>query len=179
MMKRRSNHAGGRRALVTLAVAAVSVGVASPAWAQRYRVLVSDEGSTRVSVVEFRPCVPAETSDCGAWLDRTYDAALDSVGARPVHRTTAVVSTRFAVSIAIDGRKVVVTPTGKGKRVVVSGTHGAPLALELSGDGAYVFGIFEGAPGQTPEIEMIDLNTNSVWAVFRLKARPAAVAMAP
>jgi len=167
--------------MLTLAVAAASAWMASPAGAQRYRVLVSDEGSTRVSVVEFRPCVPAETSDCGSWLDQVYDAALDSANARPTRRAGSVVSSRFGVSVAIQGAKVMVTPTGpgKGKAIAVSGTHGAPLALELSGDGAYVFGIFEGAAGQPPELEMIDLNTSSVWAVFRLKARPAAIAMAP
>lgn len=164
-----------------LAVAGALGVVAEPARAQRYRVLVSDEGSTRVSVVEFRPCVPAETSDCGSWLDHVYDAAGDSSTARPTHRASTVVSTRFAASIAIAGARVVVTPTlnAKGKPVVVSGTHGVPLALELSGDGAYVFGIFEGAAGQPPELEMIDLNTSSVWGIFRLKARPAAIAMAP
>src|SRR5262249_52060970 len=101
MMKRRSNDAGRRRATLTLAAAAASVLIASPAWAQRYRVLVADEGSTRVSVVEFRPCVPAETSDCGAWLDRSYDGTLDSSIVRPTRRDSSVVSTRFAVSVAI------------------------------------------------------------------------------
>ncbi len=153
----------------------------SPVEAQRYRVLVSDQGSTRVSVVEFRPCVPAETSDCGAWLDHAYDVALDSSLQRPARRLGHVESFRFGASIAIQGSWVVVTPTPprKGKAVTVSGTHGTPLALELSGDGAYAFGIFTGTPGRSPELEMIDLNTNSVWAVFPLTAQPAAIAMVP
>lgn len=167
--------------MLALAVAGASVWVASPAWAQRYRVLVSDEGSARVSVVDFRPCVPAETSDCGAWLDRVYDAALDSTAAHPTRRLNRVVSERAGVSLAIQGSSVVVTPVPptNAKSVVVSGTHGTPLALELAGDGAYAFAIVEGTANRSPELEMIDLNTNSVWAVFRLKARPSAIAMSP
>lgn len=152
---------------------------ASPAVAQRYRVLVADEGSTRVSVVEFRPCVPAETSDCGAWLIETSDAMSDS--ARPSReRVPRVVSRRARATIAIQGNSVVVTPTTPGERAAtVSGTHGMPLSLAVSGDGAYVFGIFAGAAGQPSELEMIDLNTCTVWAIFPLPVRPAAVAMAP
>lgn len=167
--------------MVALGIAGASLSIASSAGAQRYRVLVSDEGSSRVSVVEFRPCVPAETSDCGAWLDRVFDTAVDSAVEHPTRRLSHVVSSRVGVSVAIQGSKVIVTPVppGKGKAVTVSGTHGAPLALDLSGDGAYAFGIFEGTAGRSPELEMIDLNTNSVWAVFPLKVRPAAIAMAP
>jgi hypothetical protein len=152
---------------------------ASPAAAQRYRVLVADEGSTHVSVVEFRPCVPAETSDCGAWLVEGAVAVSDS--SRPSReRLPRVVSRRARATIAISGSSVVVTPTTPGERpATVSGTHGTPLSLAVSGDGAYVFGIFAGAAGQPPELEMIDLNTCSVWAIFPLTARPAAVAMAP
>jgi hypothetical protein len=166
---------------LVLAVAGASMWLASPARAQRYRVLVSEEGSTRVSVVDFRPCVPAETSDCGAWLDRVYDAALDSTAMRPTRRLTQIVSERAGVSVAIRGGTVVVTSVSpaNAKPVIVSGTHGTPLALELAGDGAYAFAIVEGAANRSPELEMIDLNTNSVWAVFPLKARPAAIAMAP
>jgi hypothetical protein len=146
--------------------------------AQRYRVLVGEAGSARVSLIEFRPCVPAETSDCGAWLVQAFDTSVDSA-MRPGPGARQVVSRR-AGSIAIDGESIVITPTTRGQRPAkVSGTHGHPIALAMARDSAYVFGIFENAGGQPPELEMIDLNTGSVWAVFPLKARPAGISIAP
>jgi hypothetical protein len=61
----------------------------------------------------------------------------------------------------------------------VTGTHGRPIALALAPDAAYVFGIFAGTARQTSELAMIDLNTNTVWAVFPLAVRPAGIAVAP
>lgn len=169
-----------RRALSAFSVIVSLLVLSSPAEAQRYRVLVSDEGSTRVSVVEFRPCVPAETSDCGAWLSQVYEAATDSTPRPPANRVQRVVSRRASAAIAIEGKSVVVTPTtSREHAVTVTGTHGTPLSLAVAGDGAYVFGIFDGTDGRTPELAMIDLNTCSVWAIFPLKARPSAVAIAP
>src|SRR5262249_39075668 len=91
-----------------VAAATVLVLAAPVASAQRYRVLVGEAGSPRVSLIEFRPCVPAETSDCGAWLVQAFDATVDSA-MRPGQGARQVVSRR-AGSIAIDGESVVVTP---------------------------------------------------------------------
>jgi hypothetical protein len=160
------------------ALCALRVALAPAASAQRYRVVVGEEGSTRVSLVEFRPCVPAETSDCGAWLVRTFDGPADStlrpgVGAQQI-------DSRRGSRIAIEGSAVVVTPLSSGRQPVrVTGTHGRPIALALAPDGAYAFGIFAGVAGQSSELAMIDLNTCTVWAIFPLARRPAGIAMAP
>lgn len=159
-------------------VALLCASLAPTAFAQRYRVLVGEEGSTRVSLVEFRPCVPAETSDCGAWLVRTFDGTTESTF-RPGAGAQHVDSPR-AGRIDIEGNSVVVTPlSGRAQSVKVTGTHGRPIALALASDAAYAFGIFAGAAGQSSELAMIDLNTCTVWAIFPLAARPAGIAMAP
>jgi hypothetical protein len=159
--------------IVTVAALAMS----SRAHAQRYRVLVGDAGSSRVSLVEFRPCVPAETSDCGAWLVNTVDAAIDSA-MRPAHGAQRIALRDAA--IAIDGMSVVITPMARGERPAkIAGTHGRPVSLAISGDRAYVFGIFERTGDHPPELLMIDLNTRTVWAVFPLTTAPANISMAP
>src|SRR5262249_35459867 len=144
--------------------------------AQRYRVIVGEAGSARVSLIEFRPCVPAETSDCGAWLVQAFDASVDSA-MRPSQGARQVLSRR-AGSIAIAGESVIIRTSGQ-RPTKVTGTHGHPIALAMARDSAYVFGIFEGTGGQPPELEMIDLNTSSVWAVFPLKVRPVGISIVP
>jgi hypothetical protein len=151
--------------------------IASAAGAQRYRVLVGEAGSSRVSLVEFRPCVPAETSDCGAWLLRSFASPSDA-GMRPAGGDQRVVSSR-AGTVAIKGEIVVASSSAAADTTRVSGTHGHPIALVMAEDGAYAFGIFDGAGDASPELAMIDLNTRSVWAVFPLRARPAGIAIAP
>ena len=85
-------------------------------------------------------------------------------------------SDHAGAAIAIEGTSVVVTPSsGKGRPATVSGTHGTPLSLAVTGDGAYVFGIFD---GPSPELAMIDLNTCTVWAIFPLTAHPATLSIA-
>lgn len=166
-------------AVALCALCALCVALAPAASAQRYRVVVGEEGSTRVSLVEFRPCVPAETSDCGAWLVRTFDGPADST-LRPGVGALQIDSRRGS-RIVIEGSAVVVTTlsSGAGQPVRVTGTHGRPIALALAPDEAYAFGIFAGAAGQSSELAMIDLNTCTVWAIFPLAGRPAGIAMAP
>src|SRR5215475_269204 len=172
----------GPNGVIVASLCALCMALAPAASAQRYRVVVGEEGSTRVSLVEFRPCVPAETSDCGAWLVRTFDGSADSalrpgVGAQQIDLRRG---SRIA-RISIDGSAVVVTPlsSGGGQPVRVSGTHGRPIALVLAPDDAYAFGIFARTAGQSSELAMIDLNTCTVWAIFPLAGRPAGIAMAP
>jgi hypothetical protein len=168
----------GRLGFDRCIVAVLCIALARRVGAQRYRVLVGEEGSPRVSLVEFRPCVPAETSDCGAWLVRSLDAPADST-LKP-GRGAQRVAARGVGQIAIQGSAVVVTPDeGGGRPVRVTGTHGRPLALALSPDAAYVFGIFDGGTREKSELVMIDLNTDTVWAVFPLAARPNGISMAP
>src|SRR5215475_11110573 len=118
----------GPNGVIVASLCALCMALAPAASAQRYRVVVGEEGSTRVSLVEFRPCVPAETSDCGAWLVRTFDGTADStlrpgVGAQQI-------DLRRGGRIAIEGSAVVVTPLSSGGRPVrVTGTHGRPIAL--------------------------------------------------
>jgi hypothetical protein len=164
-----------RRVLVFVATLFACVG--SVAGAQRYRVVVGEAGSSRVSLVEFRPCVPAETSDCGAWLVERFDASADTTR-RPGRGAQRVVSRRGA-AITIEGESVIVSPPNGARSIRVSGTHGHPIALALAADEAYAFGIFDGAGNTLPELAMIDLNTQSVWAVFPLERRPAGISMAP
>ena len=158
-----------RHVLVLLLAAAPAAG------AQRYRVLVGEAGSSRVSLVEFRPCVPAETSDCGAFLVQSFDTPDTTM--RPGAGANRVVSRRGG-TIVIDGESVIVSPLGGAAKTVVSGTHGHPIALTIAADGAYAFGLF-GGEGAAFELAMIDLNTCSIWAVFPLRARPAGISMAP
>src|SRR6476660_10140707 len=71
---------------LAIAAAVVLATAAGRADAQRYRVLAASESGQR-SVIEFRPCIPAEGSGCGAWIDReaVADTAIrlaPSTGAR-------------------------------------------------------------------------------------------------
>lgn len=150
--------------------------LSTAARAQRFRVVVGIAGTTKVSVVEFRPCVPAETSDCGVWLDRVVDAALDSTYG-PIATRRSVVS--GAATVSIVDRAVAVTPSEGAKAITVKGIHGRPTALTAGGDGASVFVVSEpSAAGESPEVCLIDLRFNEVVARLKLEAPAAGIGMA-
>jgi hypothetical protein len=150
--------------------------VSTVASAQRFRVVVGVAGTTKVSVVEFRPCVPAETSDCGVWLDRVVDAAVDS-SYGPIAMRRSVES--GTATVAIVGQAVAVTLSEGGKAVTVKGIHGRPTALMPGGDGASVFVVSApSAAGESPEVCLIDLRFNEVVARLKLEAPAGGIGMA-
>jgi hypothetical protein len=150
--------------------------LSSVASAQRFRVVVGVAGTTKASVVEFRPCVPAETSDCGVWLDRVVDVAADSsYGVVAVHRSV----TSGSATISIVDQSVAITPSKGARAVMVKGLHGRPTALVAGGDGASVFVVSDSSvAGELPEVCLIDLRFNEVIARLKLDAPAAGIAMA-
>ena len=164
---------------VILAVMMLALSAASARGQGRYRVLVGLVGD-RAAVVEFRPCIPAEGSDCGARVDRVIDLAKDS----SVHAPTKNDRVRAEDSdVAIVGGTVVVVPLANdGRRAhrMRKDANFTARALALSGDAQYVFVTFESGTAAVPsEIRMIDLSTGTSIAHAVLPATPGGVSMFP
>ena len=145
----------------------------------RYRVLVGLAGD-RAAVVEFRPCIPAEGSDCGARVDRVIDLVKDST----VHAPRKIDRVRSDDrDVAIVGGTVVVVPWGNDDKRAHRMRRDANFtarALALSGDAQYVFVTFESGTAAVPsEIRMIDLSTGTSIAHAVLPATPGGVSMFP
>jgi hypothetical protein len=145
----------------------------------RYRVLVGLAGN-RAAVVEFRPCIPAEGSDCGARVDRVIDLVKDSSVRAPAKNDRVRADDR---EVAIVGGTLVVVPSGNdGKRAhrLRRDANFTAGALALSGDAKYVFVTFESGTAAVPsEIRMIDLSTGTSIAHAVLPATPGGVSMFP
>jgi hypothetical protein len=130
----------------------------------RYRVAISTPGSSRVIVAEFRPCVPAEGSDCGGWIDKEADSAS---AIAPV--VTNAVSPDARDSVSIRNGVVVLTrltsPRRQDTRRLRS-AFGAPVAVAISSDSRYAFVAYRAPSGDRALISMIDLSTRR--SVFSL-----------
>lgn len=165
--------------LAALSLLTLVAGARSALAQGRYRVLVGLAGE-RAAVVEFRPCVPAEGSDCGARIDRVIDLTRDSSVHAPRLDTRVRLENGEA---AIVGGTVVVMPVGNdGKRArrLRRDTNFTARALALSGDAQYVFVTFESGTAAVPsEIRMIDLSTGTSIAHAVLPAAPGGVSMIP
>jgi len=166
-----------RRVVTAFVALALSAGNARAQG--RYRVLVGLAGD-RAVVVEFRPCIPAEGSDCGARVDRVIDLAKDSSVHAPAKNDQVRAEDR---TVAIVGGTVVVIPLGndgkRGHRMRRDANFTA-RALALSGDAQYVFVTFESGTAAVPsEIRMIDLSTGTSIAHAALPAAPGGVSMFP
>ena len=136
-----------RRSVIAAVMLVLCAGAASAQG--RYRVLVGLAGD-RAAVVEFRPCIPAEGSDCGARVDRVIDLAKDSTVRAPAKNDRARVEDR---EVAIVGGTVVVVPSGNdGKRAhrMHRDANFTAGALALSGDAQYVFVTFESGTAAVP-----------------------------
>src|SRR5689334_23078770 len=123
--------------VVALSLAAT----AGRADAQRYRVLVASESGQR-SVIEFRPCIPAEGSGCGAWIDR--EATPDTTA-----RLAPVTSAAFGpgVSVWLD-RGALRIRSGNGRSKTIQDRRGAATSLALAPMRDYAFVILR--PSDAP-----------------------------
>jgi hypothetical protein len=126
------------------------------AQAQRYRVLVGSENGQR-TVVEFRPCIPAEGSGCGAWID--HEAAPDTA-ARLATTTNATFGP--GDSLWIEHGAIRIRTTGRLKTLVDN--RGAAQALALAPLRDYAFVILRSSSAPASTIVMVDLSTRSVIA---------------
>lgn len=153
----------------SIAVVVAFALTAGRAEAQRYRVLVATENGRR-SVVEFRPCIPAEGSGCGAWID--HEATPD----------TSVVlasstSARFgpADSVWIEHGAIRIR-ANRGSQTIQD-RRGAATALALVPTRDYAFVILRAADTPTSTVVMVDLSTRSVIANCPMPGRAYAIAI--
>ena len=168
-----------------LAVVACAA-LATPSHAQRYRVLVGVAGTTKMSLIEFSPCIPAETSACGAWITRVIDTASDS-SFGPLPSVAVEQSARNqATSVSVlDGRLNLKTASKNfDARHKVDGVIADPrrtaTAVVVTGDSRFAFAVFEAKEaGDQAIVRMIDFGTKSVIASIGLSDRPAGISMAP
>ena len=135
-----------------------------------------------MSLIEFSPCIPAETSACGGWVDRVIDTSADtSYGPLPKAVTEQRSASREAV-IAIQNDGLLVrslTKNGGAPRLVVDKQRKA-TAVAVSVDSRYAFVVLEAkTPGDQAMIRMIHLASKSVIASLGLAERPAGISMAP
>jgi hypothetical protein len=151
--------------------------------AQRYRVLVGIAGTRQMSLIEFSPCIPAETSACGAWVNRVIDTASDSsFGALPSVSIAQKSPDRVATIAIQDGylsvSTVVVGRGGLGR--LIADPRRTATAVTISGDSRYGFAVLEAKnPDDQAKIEMIDFASRRVIASIALTQRPSGIAMAP
>jgi hypothetical protein len=158
--------------------------LALPAQGQRYRVLVGVAGTTKMSLIEFSPCIPAETSACGAWINRVIDTASDSTfGPLPTVATAQSARNKTASVSVQDGRLSVQTTArtpGVQRTGVIADARRIATAVVVTGDSRYAFAVFEAkTPGEQGMVRMIDFGTKMVIASIGLADRPAGISMAP
>jgi hypothetical protein len=139
------------------------------AQAQRYRVLVGSESGQR-NVLEFRPCIPAEGSGCGAWIDR--EATPDTTA-----RLASATSATFGPgdSVWIEHGAIRIQSTGQRKTLVDN--RGAAHALALAPLRDYAFVILRAPSASASTIVMVDLSTRSVIASCPLPSLASTIAV--
>jgi hypothetical protein len=145
--------------------------------AQRYRVVVGSTGTPNTSIVEFRPCIPVEGSDCGAWIDRGTEMRTTGGVALPATQRDTTADGRYAISIR-DGTVVVALRTGKnrGQSGIVTGLHGKAAALAVSADSQFAFVLTSRSDDDPGEVCMIYLDWRSVFARQTLPTASAGLA---
>lgn len=136
-----------------------------------------------MSLIEFSPCIPAETSSCGAWVNRVIDTANDtSFGPLPSVSTEEKSSDRVATILVQDGHLNVSTfVAGRGGlgRLIADPRRTA-TAVTISGDSRYGFAVLEAkSPGGQAMVEMIDFASRRVIASIAIAQRPLGISMAP
>ncbi len=146
------------------------VASAGRAEAQRYRVLVASENGER-NVIEFRPCIPAEGSGCGAWIDR-----------ETVPDTTARLTTSTGASFGpgdsvwIDRGTIRIRSAG-GRSRTIDDRRGMATTLALAPMRDYAFVVLRPADAATSTVVMVDLSTRSVIANCPMPSRAYALAV--
>jgi len=155
---------------------------ATVAQAQRYRVLVGIAGTRQMSLIEFSPCIPAETSACGGWVTSVIDASTDtSYGTLPSAMHEQVSPSHENVITIQNGGVLVRSLAERGgtSRLVVDKLRSA-TAVVISGDSRYAFAVLEAkTPGDQSMIRMIHLASKSIIASLGLAERPAGISMVP
>ena len=153
------------RLVTVLVVSLVSLVLPVPLHAQgRYRLAIGTPGSSRITIAEFRPCVPAEGSDCGGWIDPLADSA--SVPP-PIVTNAASADSRDSVSIRRGA--VVLTRFSSPRHEDVKrlrSAFGVPAAVAVSRDSRYAFVAYRAPSRDRALISMIDLSTRK--SVFSL-----------
>ena len=173
------------RLLRVAAVAALVIGARNAAAQGRYRVLVGTTDLKQSLLIEFSPCIPAETSACGAFVTRIIDTSIDtSYGSKP---PVAVAQTApdSSGAIAVQNGMLNVTTFVRHPRVAAVGRLIADpkrtaTAVAISADSRYAFAVLEAKnSGEQSQVRMIDLSTRSGIASIGISVRPVGIALAP
>jgi len=155
---------------LAFAAAVVLATAAGRADAQRYRVLAASESGQR-SVIEFRPCIPAEGSGCGAWIDR--EAVPDTMT-----RLTPATGALFGPgdSVWIDHGAIRIRDA-KRRTKIIQDRRGAATTLTLAPMRDYAFVVLQSPDMQSSTVVMVDLSTRSVIASCPMPGRVSAIAV--
>ncbi|HSQ30850.1 MAG TPA: hypothetical protein VLN49_13420 [Gemmatimonadaceae bacterium] len=164
-------------ALLTTAIGLI---VPCTAVAQRIQVAAGDTVGKTVSVIEFRLCIPAETSDCGAWVDRVVDMTGDDAAAMPpAIRALHAPNGRDSLWIEDGAVRIRANAPARARTFVVRDVQGIAVALAASGDQRYAFALVEPPAGRVggSTIVMIDLERHGVVDSFGSRTRFTGIAM--
>ena len=169
-----------------VAAFAALIVIAGNAGAQgRYRVLVGVADSKQMALIEFSPCIPAETSACGAFVMRTIDTEIDSTyGSKPPIVTEQMAPDSGGAIAVQEGILNVTTFTKRGGVAGLGRLMADPrrtaTAVAISADSRYAFAVLEAKdPTDLSQVRMIDLSTRSGIASIGLQMRPVGIALAP
>jgi hypothetical protein len=150
----------------------------------RYRVLVGS-ADARMMLIEFSPCIPAETSACGAFVTRVIDTSTDTTyGTKPAI-VTEQVAPDSGGAVAVQGGKLRIQTLVRNGRVLaaaktITDPKRTATAVAISPDSRYAFAVFEANdPDEKSLVRMIDLDTRSPIASALFLMRPAGIAIAP
>jgi hypothetical protein len=132
--------------------------------------MVATEAGER-SVIEFRPCIPAEGSGCGAWIDRE---ALPDTSARLEPITGA--SFGPGDSVWIDRGAIRIRSARSGSRTIVD-RRGAATTLALAPMRDYAFVVLRLPDAANSTVVMVDLSTRSVIANCPMLGRAYALSV--
>jgi len=155
---------------LAIAAAVVLATAAGRADAQRYRVLAASESGQR-SVIEFRPCIPAEGSGCGAWIDRE---AVPDTGTRLTPATGALFGPGDSVWIDHGAIRI---RDAKRRMKIIQDRRGAATTLTLAPMRDYAFVVLQSPDTQASTVVMVDLSTRSVVASCPVAGRVSAIAV--
>jgi hypothetical protein len=157
---------------LVLGVVVTLAASAGHANAQRYRVLVATETGQR-SVIEFRPCIPAEGSGCGAWIDRE---AVADTSARLVPSTSAVFGP--GDSVWIDHGATKIRHADRSAKSIQD-RRGAATTLALAPTRDYAFVVLQSPDtvAHSSTVVMVDLSTRSVIASCPMPGWATAIAV--
>ena len=149
---------------------------AARADAQRYRIAIGVPGG-QTAIAEFRPCIPAEGSGCGAWIDHT-SASVD--GQPPVVKSALTRNGADSVSIANGGvRMRSMQKAARGDAKVLGIRQSVARAIALSADSRYVFAAYESTAADGVVVYMIDLDTRTAIASLPIARLEGGIGMVP